>query len=466
MSELSTEERIKLAVSFIEQSPPGEVNDVVNDIRAVIGDDDALMPHAVPALRAYNLAQLQVVEHAASDGVEAHSSLLSDATIVPNSSPERFYDHPNRTFVFDHVTLLPSDYQPIALPEADETFRAVLAESLGKYARNHFPSGHASVSTDQVPLPPVAPPASPVADEATASGLATPAERDQPGMREEEPTPLIGGRTPAAEDEVDAEGGLSKLDEAESDAMDTGASERDIAGRVEVEPTPVVGQRPLDAKDEVDAEGGLAVLDEEVAEVKAEGAAQAEREHEEKEAYALAAEDAEDAIDIDAASPAAGSSPPSASAAQLPASAPAPVHTPLDNPKFTLEIVGNRFNPSNFWTGRWRTRWVVDRAARTVSGTIRVDVHYYEQGNVQLSTEHRAAFELPDGEDAALASAIVSNIARVETEYQLEIGDVYAGLGDKAFRALRRALPVTRQRVDWDKVSGYSIGSDLSKAFA
>jgi capping protein alpha len=142
------------------------------------------------------------------------------------------------------------------------------------------------------------------------------------------------------------------------------------------------------------------------------------------------------------------------------------VYTPLENPTFTLEIVGNRFNPSNFWTGRWRTRWVVDRAARSVTGTIRVDVHYYEQGNVQLATEHRASFELPEGEGAALASAIVSSIARIETEYQLEIGDVYQGLGDKAFRALRRALPVTRQRVDWDKVSGYSIGSDLSKAFA
>lgn len=31
------------------------------------------MPHAVPALRAYNLAQLQVVEHPAADGVQAHN---------------------------------------------------------------------------------------------------------------------------------------------------------------------------------------------------------------------------------------------------------------------------------------------------------------------------------------------------------------------------------------------------------
>ena len=33
-------------------------------------------------------------------------------------------------------------------------------------------------------------------------------------------------------------------------------------------------------------------------------------------------------------------------------------------------------------TGRWRTQWVVDQAAGLVRGTIQVDVHYYEQGNV------------------------------------------------------------------------------------
>lgn len=32
--------------------------------------------------------------------------------------------------------------------------------------------------------------------------------------------------------------------------------------------------------------------------------------------------------------------------------------------------------------------------------------------------------------------------------------------------SLRRALPVTRQKMEWEKVSGYSLGSDLTKARA
>jgi len=32
--------------------------------------------------------------------------------------------------------------------------------------------------------------------------------------------------------------------------------------------------------------------------------------------------------------------------------------------------------------------------------------------------------------------------------------------------SLRRALPVTRQKLDWDKVQGYALGADLSRARA
>jgi hypothetical protein len=33
-------------------------------------------------------------------------------------------------------------------------------------------------------------------------------------------------------------------------------------------------------------------------------------------------------------------------------------------------------------------------------------------------------------------------------------------------RSLRRALPVTRQKMEWEKVSGYSLSADLTKARA
>lgn len=89
------------------------------------------MPHVAPALRAYNLAQLHVVEHSTEAEVSAHTvgrsaletrprllrlgdmtasdyqSILSEAAILPGSETERYIDaEGKRTFAFDHVTLV------------------------------------------------------------------------------------------------------------------------------------------------------------------------------------------------------------------------------------------------------------------------------------------------------------------------------------------------------------------------
>jgi hypothetical protein len=50
--------------------------------------------------------------------------------------------------------------------------------------------------------------------------------------------------------------------------------------------------------------------------------------------------------------------------------------------KFVIQLVANKYNPSNFWSGRWRSKYEVDLDNKTVTGSIQISVHYYEQGNV------------------------------------------------------------------------------------
>jgi hypothetical protein len=52
---------------------------VIQDIAAIIGDNDALTPHVAAALKEYNLAQMTTVEHAAEGEVPAH--VVSWATL-------------------------------------------------------------------------------------------------------------------------------------------------------------------------------------------------------------------------------------------------------------------------------------------------------------------------------------------------------------------------------------------------
>jgi hypothetical protein len=75
---------------------------------------------------------------------------------------------------------------------------------------------------------------------------------------------------------------------------------------------------------------------------------------------------------------------------------------------------------------------------------------------VQLETKHRASIALPTSIVASSpgpsAKKVLALIADQEGAYQESLGDAYHEMGEKTFKGLRRALPLTRQKLDWDKV--------------
>lgn len=62
------------------------------------------------------------------------------------------------------------------------------------------------------------------------------------------------------------------------------------------------------------------------------------------------------------------------------------------------------------------------------------------------------------------ASRIVALIESEEGKYQSSLNDTYIEMGEKTFKGLRRALPLTRQKIDWDKVLGYKLGAELASS--
>jgi hypothetical protein len=82
-------------------------------------------------------------------------------------------------------------------------------------------------------------------------------------------------------------------------------------------------------------------------------------------------------------------------------------------------------------------------------------VHYYEDGNVRLITERPISSSLGS---STSASEIVKSVAQIERRYQEELNRGFQGLSENAFKGLRRQLPVTRQKVEWDKIAAYKAG--------
>jgi len=127
----------------------------------------------------------------------------------------------------------------------------------------------------------------------------------------------------------------------------------------------------------------------------------------------------------------------------------------------------SKFNPHNFWNGRWRSVWTISYKPGgqvQIQGTLRVNVHYYEDGNVQLNTQTTKNSTVAGSADpATLAREVVKAISKLDGNFHASLDTLYNTMGDTTFKALRRALPITKNKIDWHKIRTYRLGQELAK---
>lgn len=125
--------------------------------------------------------------------------------------------------------------------------------------------------------------------------------------------------------------------------------------------------------------------------------------------------------------------------------------------KIAILISATKSSPSNFISGRWRTKLVYDPASKTLTGLLAAQVHYYEDGNVSLDTRKK----VNEANISDNGAEIVRKVALLEKQYQEEVNKALVSMNEGSFRGLRRQLPVTRQRIEWEKIRGYSLSDNL-----
>jgi capping protein alpha len=107
--------------------------------------------------------------------------------------------------------------------------------------------------------------------------------------------------------------------------------------------------------------------------------------------------------------------------------------------------------------GRWRSLYILDPSSGALEGSLKVDVHYYEDGNVRLLTNKPVSSTI----SSINGTSIVKEISTTERKYQEELNKGFVSLSEGAFKGLRRQLPVTRQKIEWDRVTSYRLGQDI-----
>jgi len=132
--------------------------------------------------------------------------------------------------------------------------------------------------------------------------------------------------------------------------------------------------------------------------------------------------------------------------------------------KIIICISSARFNPGNYWNGRWRSVWTYHDGE--LVGHFKIVIHYYEDGNVQLNTDTIKKTNISEsGGPDAVAAAAIKAITKVEQEFQHTLDASYNIMGETTFKALRRALPITKMKIDWNSISklkSHKFGGEMA----
>lgn len=138
--------------------------------------------------------------------------------------------------------------------------------------------------------------------------------------------------------------------------------------------------------------------------------------------------------------------------------------------KITLSacIESHQFQPNNYWNGLWRSIWTItfhpNGTKAEVIGKIKAQVHCYENGNVQLVSLKEFKDIVSFTSEKNLAEQFKAMAKEAENDYQVALSITYQNMSDTTFKALRRALPVTRSKIDWHKIMSYRIGSEIKQS--
>ncbi|KAM3163493.1 F-actin-capping protein subunit alpha [Lachancea thermotolerans] len=132
------------------------------------------------------------------------------------------------------------------------------------------------------------------------------------------------------------------------------------------------------------------------------------------------------------------------------------VYAKDDPDEVAIFIASTKYSPGNFWNGHWRSSYTYNMNSQALKGTVDIDVHYFEDGNVSFKFSK-------DVEHNAASSAVVS-IKNLENEVENEMSASFSNLNEKEFKLLRRRLPVTRSKINWGKGIGtYRLGKDSAE---
>jgi len=122
--------------------------------------------------------------------------------------------------------------------------------------------------------------------------------------------------------------------------------------------------------------------------------------------------------------------------------------SPNEDGQVTILLYAERIQLQQYHAGSWMARYFInahaDRNTFTISGTIVLHAHTFENGNLQL----KSTVDLPSVETNK--SGIFQQIQKWDEASVMTLRGVYDDMPGEILKKLRRVMPVTRTRFVWN----------------
>ena len=98
-----------------------------------------------------------------------------------------------------------------------------------------------------------------------------------------------------------------------------------------------------------------------------------------------------------------------------------------------------------------------------LTGKVSCNVHYFEDGNVQLDDKVVFQHEI-SGEASEAGKEFAAKVHESEGGFMAKLEEIFQNMTSNVLQGLRRRLPITQKKFDWDNLAVAGLAQNLQKA--
>lgn len=117
--------------------------------------------------------------------------------------------------------------------------------------------------------------------------------------------------------------------------------------------------------------------------------------------------------------------------------------------KIHILISGQNISKKNFWSGEWLSIWEIDLNDKKVTGEIKVNTVYNEDGNIQFNFKKNYETINKGKDDDSIVDELITYIAKIENEIQKNIEKDNENNNEEYFMPLRKRLSFIGKNMNW-----------------